>query len=78
MPDNEINKKTHERIKLMLDTQDPDIIIDLCKIIGKKGTKFDVFWNEMQDYFNEVIIPNDNLSILYYKNIYSISAILKF
>ncbi|CAB4491167.1 unnamed protein product [Rhizophagus irregularis] len=28
-PDNEINKKTHERIKLMLDTQDPDIIIDL-------------------------------------------------
>ncbi|CAB4420602.1 unnamed protein product [Rhizophagus irregularis] len=39
-PDNEINKKTHEQIKLMLDTQDPDII--------------DVFWNEMQDYFNEV------------------------
>ncbi|GBC10931.2 hypothetical protein GLOIN_2v1780244 [Rhizophagus irregularis DAOM 181602=DAOM 197198] len=53
--DNEINKKTHERIKLMLDTQDPDIIIDLCKIINEKGTKFDVFWNEMQDYFNEVM-----------------------
>ncbi|PKY22926.1 hypothetical protein RhiirB3_504468, partial [Rhizophagus irregularis] len=53
-PDNEINKKTHERIKLMLDTQDPDIIIDLRKIINEKGTKFDVFWNEMQDYFNEV------------------------
>ncbi|PKC61559.1 hypothetical protein RhiirA1_444377 [Rhizophagus irregularis] len=52
-PDNEINKKTHERIKLMLDTQDPDIIIDLRKIINEKGTKFDVFWNEMQDYFNE-------------------------
>lgn len=54
-PDNEINKKTHERIKLMLDTQDPDIIIDLRKNIGEKGTKFDVFWNEMQEYFNEVI-----------------------
>lgn len=39
----------------MLDTQDTDIIIDLCKIIGEKGTKFDVFWNEMQDYFNEVM-----------------------
>ena len=70
-PDNEINKKTHERIKLMLDTQDPDIIIDLRKIIGEKGTKFDVFWNEMHDYFNEVIdfTSNDNLGILYYKNI---------
>ena len=70
-PDNEINKKTHERIKLMLDTQDPDIIIDLRKIIGEKGTKFDVFWNEMLDYFNEVIdfTSNDNFSILYYNDI---------
>jgi hypothetical protein len=40
----------------MLDTQDPDIIVDLRKIIGEKGIKFDVFWNEMQDYLNEVII----------------------
>ena len=71
-PDNEINKKTHERIKLMLDIQDPDIIIDLRKIIGEKGTNFDVFWNEMHDYFNEVIASNDNLGILYYKNIYTI------
>ena len=39
----------------MLDIQDSDIIIDLCKTIGEKGTKFDVFWNEMQDYFNEVM-----------------------
>lgn len=53
----------HERIKLMLETQDPDIIIDLRKTIGEKGTKFDIFWNEIHDYFNEVI-AND-FSILY-------------
>ncbi|PKK58761.1 hypothetical protein RhiirC2_795808 [Rhizophagus irregularis] len=42
-PDNKINKKTHEQIKLILDTQDPDIIVNLRKIINEKGTKFDVF-----------------------------------
>ena len=55
MTNDEISKEIHDRIKLILDTQDPDIVLDLRKTIGEKGTKFDVFWNEMQDYFNEVI-----------------------
>ena len=50
----------------MLDTQDPDIIVDLRKIINEKGTKFDVFWNEMQDYFNEVMIINLNTIFVFY------------
>jgi hypothetical protein len=54
VPNDEISKEMHERIKLMLDTQDPDIIIDLRKTIGERGTKFDVFWNEMHEYFNEI------------------------
>ena len=55
IPNDEISKEIHDRIKLILDTQDPDIVLDLRKTIGEKGTKFDVFWNKMQDYFNEVI-----------------------
>jgi hypothetical protein len=56
----------------MLDTQDPDIIVDLRKIINEKGTKFDVFWNEMQDYFNEVMIINLNTIFVFISLIYNL------
>ncbi|CAJ0824720.1 14777_t:CDS:2 [Entrophospora sp. SA101] len=52
-PNDEQSKDIQERIKLMLDTQDPDIMIDLRKTIGERSTKFDIFWDEMEDYFNE-------------------------
>jgi hypothetical protein len=39
----------------MLDVQDPEIMLDLRVNNGFKGTKFDVFWNELHEYFNEVI-----------------------
>ena len=35
-------------------TQDPNIIFDLQKNGGFKGTKFDEFWDEIDAYFNEV------------------------
>ncbi|POG75717.1 hypothetical protein GLOIN_2v1769956 [Rhizophagus irregularis DAOM 181602=DAOM 197198] len=44
-----------ECIKLMYETQDPNIVFDLRKNGGFKGTKFDEFLNEMDAYFNEVI-----------------------
>ena len=43
-----------DRIKLIFDTQDPDIVIDLRVNNGIRGTNFDTFWNELSAYFNEV------------------------
>ena len=43
-----------ERIRLILDLQDADIIMDLRINNGFHGTKFDIFWNELDEYFNEV------------------------
>ena len=45
-----------KRIKLVLQTKDPDIIYDLRVNNGFKGTKFDDFWNAMHEYFNDVSI----------------------
>ena len=45
-----------ERVKLMYETQDSNIIFDLRKNGGFKGTKFDDFWNEIDSYFNEVSV----------------------
>ena len=52
----EISKEVKSRIQLMLETQDPDIIIDMRKIQGNQKTIFDIFWNEMEEFFNEVCI----------------------
>ena len=61
-----------ERIKLMYKTQDPNIIFDLRKNGGFKGTKFDEFWDEMDGYFNKVniiklqiLINNINIKCIY-------------
>lgn len=45
-----------KRIKLVLQTKDPDIIYDLRVNNGFKGTKFDYFWDTMHEYFNDVSI----------------------
>ena len=51
-----INDEMKDRIKLMLDIQNPDIIIDLQVNNGIRGTNFDIFWNELSAYFNEASI----------------------
>ncbi|UZO26953.1 uncharacterized protein OCT59_019163 [Rhizophagus irregularis] len=50
---NSISKELEERLRLMLELEDPSIICDLRQNNGFKGTKFDTFWNEMNAYFNE-------------------------
>ena len=42
-PNDEISKEVKSRIQLMLETQDPDIIIDMRKIQGNQKTIFDIF-----------------------------------
>ena len=51
-----INDEMKDCIKLMLDTQDSDIIIDLWVNNGMCSTNFNIFWNELSAYFNEVSI----------------------
>ena len=51
-----ISKELEERLRMMLLLEDPSIIVDMRINNGFKGTKFDHFWNELDAYFNEVII----------------------
>ncbi|CAG8845624.1 23778_t:CDS:2, partial [Gigaspora margarita] len=45
--DNSNSVEINQRIKMMLELGDPEIIVDMRKNNGFKGTKFDDFWNEM-------------------------------
>jgi uncharacterized protein YgfB (UPF0149 family) len=58
-PPHELSKEMQERMRMVLDLQDADIIMDLRINNGFCGTKFDTFWNELNEYFNEVhlILP---------------------
>ncbi|CAG8604645.1 19131_t:CDS:2, partial [Racocetra fulgida] len=53
---NEISKELEERLCLMLAIEDPSIICDLRQNNGFKETKFDLFWNELEAYFNERLL----------------------
>ena len=44
-----------KRIKLIIQTKNPDIICDLRANNGFQGTIFDDFWDAMQEYFNDVL-----------------------
>ncbi|PKY53552.1 hypothetical protein RhiirA4_547713 [Rhizophagus irregularis] len=54
-PPHELSKEMQERIRTILDLQDADIIVDLRINNGFHGTKFDMFWNELNEYFNEIV-----------------------
>jgi len=49
-----ISKNLEERLKFMLAMEDLFIIIDLWINNRFHEIKFDLFWNELQSYFNEV------------------------
>ena len=51
---NNITKELDERLRWMLTLQDPNITVDLRINNGFKGTLFDIFWEEVESYFNEV------------------------
>ena len=53
---NPICKEIEERLRIMLMVEDPSIIVDLRTNNGFKGKEFNIFWDEMEAYFNEVII----------------------
>lgn len=55
VPENSQSRELDERLRLMLEIGDPDILVDLRINNGFKGTKFNIFWNELKLYFEEVI-----------------------
>jgi hypothetical protein len=54
IPPRELSKEMQEKMRTILDLQDADIIMDLRINEEFNGTKFDIFWNELNEYFNEV------------------------
>jgi hypothetical protein len=53
---NVISKEIEERLRIMMQLEDPSIIVDLRTNNGFKGKEFNCFWDEMGAYFNEVDI----------------------
>jgi hypothetical protein len=61
---NTISKEIEECLQIMLQLEDPSIVVDLRTNNGFKGKKFNVFWDEMEAYFNEVNIVYFDLFII--------------
>ncbi|EXX67915.1 hypothetical protein RirG_109860 [Rhizophagus irregularis DAOM 197198w] len=53
LANDQISKEMKERLRPMMSLGDPSIIIDLRTNNGFQGSKFDMFWNEFDGYFNE-------------------------
>ena len=43
-------------MKLIIDMEDPDIMLDLRALNGKQGTQYDTFWNECEKFLNEDVV----------------------
>lgn len=50
---NKISKEVQARLKLLVQTQDPDIVYDLRENNKGRPEKFNEFWNEVDSYLNE-------------------------
>lgn len=56
-PETTAQSEVDERLNMFLKLDDPDAIWDLRKLNGNfNGTKFDVFWTELDKYFNELTL----------------------
>ncbi|CAB4401187.1 unnamed protein product [Rhizophagus irregularis] len=49
-----ISKEIKEILRLMMLLEDPSITVDLRTNNGFCGSRFDIFWNELDGYFNEL------------------------
>ena len=63
LANDQISKEIEERLRLIVLLEDPSIIIDLKTNNEFQGSKFDIFWDELDRYFNEVL--NDYIFVLY-------------
>ena len=63
LANDQICKEMEERLRLIMLLEDSSIIIDLRTNNGFQGSKFDIFWDELDRYFNEVL--NNYIFVLY-------------
>jgi len=56
LSNDQISKEIKEKLYLMMLLEDPSIIIDLRTNNRFQRSKFDIFWDELNEYFNEVLI----------------------
>ena len=55
LANDQISKEIEERLRLMMLLEDSSIIIDLKTNNEFCDSKFDIFWDELDGYFNEVL-----------------------
>ena len=48
-----------ERVRLILDMEDADIVTDLRALNGKKRTQYDTFWSECENFLSEDAAVDD-------------------
>ncbi|GBC23913.2 hypothetical protein GLOIN_2v1773127 [Rhizophagus irregularis DAOM 181602=DAOM 197198] len=53
LSNDQISKEIEERLRLMMLLENPSIIIDFRTNNGFQGSKFDIFWDELDGYFNK-------------------------
>ncbi|PKC57243.1 hypothetical protein RhiirA1_472800 [Rhizophagus irregularis] len=71
LSNDQISKEIEERLRFIILLEDPSIIIDLRTNNGFQGSKFDIFWDELDGYFNEALI----YAILYIPYVISIQKL---
>ena len=50
-----VSHEVEERLRLILELADSNIVFDLWTNNRFKKTKFDTFWDEIEAYFNEQV-----------------------
>ncbi|POG66790.1 hypothetical protein GLOIN_2v1780201 [Rhizophagus irregularis DAOM 181602=DAOM 197198] len=79
LSNDQISKEIEERLRLIILLEDPSIIIDLRTNNGFQGSKFDIFWDELDGYFNEhnntVVNEHQTDAILYIPYVISIQKL---
>ena len=44
-----------KRVKLYVEMEDPDIVVDLCQLHSGRASKFDIFWEECDKFLQEQV-----------------------
>ena len=57
---NEHIAEIDERVRLLLDMEDPDVVLDLRALHTGHKSQYDVFWGECQKFLEEVGTPVDD------------------
>ena len=57
---NEHDAKFNERVQLLFDMEDPDIVLDLRAWNTGQKSQYDVYWDECRKFLQEIGTPVDD------------------